>query len=379
MQSSSYFPSAQEPDRKKQRIDRRGQLAIVSKKTRDIAGNFLHQPDWDDFFEKHGIYNKPPHRTRSHKEKTVPTMAYELMTAIILICKSGHSFRNDEIAKEIIDEAITYQEYQGGNVPLIGILQQQVENIRILYDTLSSWPGRRYAARGEKEFGDFTIYRGFKQYRYDRLFNLPLSKSGLTLKNGEEIEGEIITIPTFLSTSINLNTALRFAAGDDKYLWEILVPKEKSDIFKYVYFGDDTTLDEDDSLESESEILLNIGTKLKYVGTTLETYEYFWPSATGTPELRTVDCIHQKFVFEGYEETDLSLRRIADLYECLSEFDPETLARKPRPNSSSGGSGYSRKKRKSSRRQRKKRKSSRRQRKKRKSSRRKTRSGSSRK
>ena len=368
MQSSSYFPSAQEPDRKKQRIGR-GKRAIVPKNTLDIAENFLHQPDMDDFLEKYGIPEEPPHRTRSHIEKTVPTMAYELMTAIILICKSGHSFLNDEIVKEVIDEAITYQEYKGSNVPLIGILLQQVENIRILYDTLSSWPGRRYAARGEKEFDDFTIYRGFKQYRYDRLFNLPLSKSGLTLKNGEEIEGEIITIPTFLSTTINLNTALRFAAGDDKYLWEILVPKEKSDIFKYVYFGDDTTLDEDDSLESESEILLNIGTKLKYVGTTLETYEYFWPSATGTPELRTVDCIHQKFVFEGYEETDLSLRRIDDLDGCLSEFDPETLARKPRPNSSSGGSGYSRKKRKSSRRQRKKRKSSRR----------KTRSGSSRK
>ena len=113
MQSSSYFPSAREPDRKKRRIDRRGKLAIVPEETLGIAENFLHQPDMDDFLHKYGIYKKPPHLTRSHIEKIVPTMAYELMTAIILICKSGHSFLNDEIAKEIIDEVNTKFKVEG--------------------------------------------------------------------------------------------------------------------------------------------------------------------------------------------------------------------------------------------------------------------------
>jgi hypothetical protein len=283
----------------------------------DVAHNFTGDIDWDDFFEINGIYKKPPYLTRSQAKKTAKTMAYQLMIAIILICKSGDSFLNDEIVKEFIDEAINYQEYQGGNVPLIGILQQQVVNIKYLYEILRSWK----TAYEEEIFNNFTIYRGFKQYRYERLFNLPLCESGHTLKNIEP--GESIIIPTFLSTSINFNTALRFTAGNN-YLWEIMVPRDKLKIFKYVYFGDSIKLNEDDSLKSESEILLNIGTKLKYMGATRNTYTYLSPSMTGTPEVRSAECIHQMFVFVGYEEpTDLDY-----LDQCLSQFDDYTIEQK---------------------------------------------------
>lgn len=107
-----------------------------------------------------------------------------------------------------------------------------------------------------------SIFRGFDPERYNIFFkDLEISNEGPI-----DVHDTIVT-PTFLSTSININTALRFT-NDYGIVWEIRIKKEVWNKFRYTFLGlgeeEDDTFDFDTTKQStkEDEMLLNISSKL---------------------------------------------------------------------------------------------------------------------
>jgi len=264
--------------------------------------------DFDDFFLKFGIYDKPAYKTRYQVREDAKTILYKVMIAIILTCLHNTPLLDNSIISDFIEEASNHSKYKGDLSPL----DQQISNISLLREVLTTWP----TARKMGITHEMTIYRGFDQPRYEQLFAIPLTDSGRTLQTIKK--NEIITIPTFLSTSVLRNTALRFAT-DNYYLWEITIPKDKLHLFKYVYLGDEVNLDDSTSI-LEAEILLNIGTQLKYLSEEKTDEEVILPRPTTTqgPQggtyRRPWSCILQRFEFVGYGDVDLSF-----LDTCLDE------------------------------------------------------------
>lgn len=70
--------------------------------------------------------------------------------------------------------------------------------------------------------------------------------------------GEIFKIPTFMSTSIIIDTAARFSINYKKIIKINILKK-----FKYIYFGKDVNIQDNNSFV-ENEILLNVLSKIKF-------------------------------------------------------------------------------------------------------------------
>jgi len=257
--------------------------------------------DFDDFFDVFGIYNKPAYRTRLRVRQAAKTINYKVIVAIILTCLDNTPLMDNSIISDFIEEASNHSKYKGDLSPL----DQQISNISLLHGVLTTWP----SAWKMGITHDMTIYRGFTEHRYEQLFAIPLTDTGGTLQTIKK--NEIITIPTFLSTSVLRNSALRFAS-DNYYVWEITIPNDKLHMFKYVYLGDEVNLDDSTSL-LEAEILLNIGTQLKYLSEEKTDYEVILPQMQGTSRAQK-PCILQRFEFVGYGDVDLSF-----LDKCLDE------------------------------------------------------------
>ena len=271
------------------------------KRERDVY-NWTNDDDFDDFFQMHGIYKKPSHKTRLSARKNADTINYRIIVSIILSCLNKTPLKEDDIIVDFLEEAENESSYKGD----LSHLDQQIDNIDYLYNLLK----KEESAHKHGITSPILIYRGFTEHRYNKLFNIPLTKNGKNLTNIQK--NDVITIPTFLSTSILSNSALRFVTPD-YYFWEIVVPVDKLHIFKYVYLGDYVNLDDFDNQLKESEILLNIGTQLKYVSEKKTTNTIVVPTATGETKISEVSCIVQTFEFVGYDnEVDLSY-----LDECL--------------------------------------------------------------
>jgi len=116
-----------------------------------------------------------------------------------------------------------------------------------------------------------------------------------------------------------------------------------------VYLGDYVNLDDFDNQLKESEILLNIGTQLKYVSEKKTTNTIVVPTATGETKISEVSCIVQTFEFVGYDnEVDLSY-----LGECLEgtrhkkkKLDEGQLKKKKKKKKKSKGKNKTKKKKK---------------------------------
>ena len=146
--------------------------------------------DFDDFFEAYGVYRSSTYNTRKRAREDAQTINYKVIVSIILNCLSKTPFSEDDILSEFIEQASYEDGYRGDLSPI----EQQVKNIDYLYNVMNKW----ITARNIGLSSPITIYRGFDYNRYEKLFKLPLTSSGNTLENINE--GEIITIPTFLST-----------------------------------------------------------------------------------------------------------------------------------------------------------------------------------
>ena len=273
----------------------------VKRENKDVY-NWTKDDDFDDFFQDYGIYKKPSHKTRLSARKNADTINYRIIVSIILSCLNKTPLREDDTLIDFLEEAENDSNYKGDLSPL----DQQISNIDYLYNLLK----KEESAHKHGITSPLIIYRGFTENRYNKLFNIPLTKNGKNLMNIKK--DDIITIPTFLSTSILSNSALRFVTPD-YYFWEIVIPTDKLHIFKYVYLGDYVNLDDLDNILTESEILLNIGTQLKFVSEKKTINTIVVPTITGGTNILEKPCIVQTFEFVGYDnEVDLSY-----LDECL--------------------------------------------------------------
>jgi len=236
------------------------------------AVEWVQQSDFDDFIsELEAPPSKHQYRTRHQQKSNINSIHYKLITAIILNCLAKRCFSDDAILSEFKDQILSQHSAdqmsdkrgRDDHDIILPYFRQQVNNIERLYDTLKEWPFFAGGLPGITE--KFVIFRGFDMSRYNLLFEQN------DLKNMKR--GDVITTPTFLSTSVVRDSALRFA-GDEGYFWEITVPVDKLQEFKYVYFGDDTDLSTLGPRTKEGEMLLNIGTQLKYLGPESEATRY---------------------------------------------------------------------------------------------------------
>ena len=280
--------------------------------------------DFDDFLDINPSPSQHQYLTRLQKKLSVDSIHYKVITAVILNCLAGRDLSTDAILSEFRDEIlsanpsapqISDKRGRGGHDIVLDYLRQQVTNIQRLYDTLKEWSV--FAGEGEVGITEpIVIYRGFNMSRYNLLFDL---NDGRYFRNTLKTikRGEVITIPTFLSTSVIHDSALRFASNGG-YFWEITVPKDKLHEFKYVYFGRDIDLGAlSPGVTPEAEILLNIGTQLEYSGE--ETMDVVVAA-------NTITLTKQCFVFVGYDK-DIDL---GYLHVCLDRALSDYSSKKPR-------------------------------------------------
>jgi hypothetical protein len=296
----------------------------ASTKNNSSIEAWTHDFDFDDFFEMYGIYDSDITVTRSRAKEAAKTIHYKIIISIILNCLSNTPLKEDSILQDFLGEAAENETYRQDLSPI----RQQIVNIQFLYNTLQKWQSASSAGFSSP----ISIYRGFNKQRYHQLFKLQITKTKNTLQTIRR--GEIITIPTFLSTSVVRNTALRFVSSG-YYFWEIIIPEDKLNRFKYIYLGDEVNLDE--ASLKESEILLNMGTQLKFLGQATKDLPFIVPTIHGSDK-KTVKCIVQRFEFVGYNNNmDLSY-----LDNCLQG----ALGNPTKDTEYSKVAGYSKQKRK---------------------------------
>ena len=282
------------------------------KKTNDVLF-FTQDDDFDDFFELYGIYKVPKYRTRYQLKKNVETMNYRIMNHILLECAIQNDPTHSEMIQDFLEYAESHDEYTSSKSR--SPLHQQAMNIQYLYNILNDW---KLSAHSFGISLPIYIYRGWR-INYSNYFDAFKSDQGNLLKDIKM--NDTVTVPTFISTTIDRNTALRFTAPN-YYLWEIIVPIDKLHMFQYVYLGENIKLLDYDSY-SESEILLNVGTKLRFIESKKETGISYISDIQGKQSMNEVNYILQRFEFIGYQR-DVSF----DLLGSCIEGDVSEMSHK---------------------------------------------------
>jgi hypothetical protein len=118
-------------------------------------------------------------------------------------------------------------------------IQQQVENAQKMRQILHGFPSMPH---------NITVYRGF------------LKNDIYFIKSTYLFQGDDITIPYFLSTSLNYNSATRFTSRDKpRCYWRIEIPKGFP--IPMIKESIDTI-----NIGMEDEVLINMGAILQYTG-----------------------------------------------------------------------------------------------------------------
>tara|TARA_B100001094_G_scaffold213294_1_gene207355 strand:+ start:296 stop:1330 length:1035 start_codon:yes stop_codon:yes gene_type:complete len=318
----------------------------VTHAKKDIVSNWISDDDFDDFFELYGIYKIPKYNTRYQLKKNAKTMNYKIMNSLLLHSKINSSledFLDEDLIVEFLEESDSHRD--GKDKTRLSPLIQQVRNIQYLYDILNNW---KMDARKMNITLPIVIYRGFQENRHHQYFKHIKSDKGNSLQDIKT--NDVVTIPTFLSTSITRNVALTFVS-QGYYLWEIIVPKDKLAIFQYVYLGHTVNLQDIDGF-SESEILLNVGTKLRFIKSTEEKNHVFISDAAGKATMHIKKTIVQTYEFIGYDK-EVDLSHLEDYLREDKEEEEEKSGKRRRVGSSRKQK-KSRKRKKSKKRKRKK-------------------------
>ena len=158
-----------------------------------------------------------------------------------------------------------------------------ITNIKYVYHQLC-----RFSPASEYNFsGDIILYRGF---RYTKI--------------AEMYQGKVISTKMFMTTSMIEETALRFT---DTVMWRIVIPKHKFPVFKYTNLSDlDYDIDCYDLFNSEAQILLNIGTILRKIGSTTKyQVRYRYPKIDNTIAVGFKTCELVTYTFVGYGDIDI--------------------------------------------------------------------------
>jgi hypothetical protein len=204
----------------------------------DITREWMYDTDFDDLFDS--------------AEDDKIDLSYQIVTAILLtLFKYQQGFKGEIYKVPLVVEYVK----EGINADFDEklSLKLQIDNIKELFYTLIRYPVSTRVPRLLKS-GEVVLYRGFRK-SYDFLFDKLDSLNKLQV-------GKEVTLPTFMSTSLLEDTAMRFS---DRFMWKIIVPEENRGKFKYTNLYDDNfNLEHQVDLQnSEVEFLLNIGTVLK--------------------------------------------------------------------------------------------------------------------
>lgn len=212
-------------------ISKRSTRSRISNIDYKKAHEWTNEYDLDDFVE---IW----------KDKDKMPIFYRLINSFLLLI----NYNNDEDRKnfsELLKELKEYDEDTDTDI----IIEHLLKNIIDLYITLQLFPS---ASRILEENKDLILYHGIENLEESLIPKI------ITFDHKN-----IFETPIFLSTSIIIDTACRFATKS-KIILKIKVNKDDLKNFKYSYFGNNIFLDDKNSF-SENEILLNIFTKLKFI------------------------------------------------------------------------------------------------------------------
>ena len=267
----------------------------TSTDTLKIINEWTADNDFDDLLD---MYNE------EHKLY----IEYRLIVAILIIYNRGDISKDEftsqinsntiilEFIKEITDKNDEKDCHKIKRI-VDSLLFQILLNICKLNSHLNSIPTYQKLFGIPIETNDcISIFRGFNRERYKLLFD-----------NINTDINQRFSTPTFLSTSINLNTALRFTQQNG-IIWHIVIPKTKYHLFRYTYLGKEKT-DINDSRSLEDEILLNLNTilEIKKIKTTTLTYNDL--NIHGEYEnTKTVDYWILEFI--GYDNKPLSIVKL---------------------------------------------------------------------
>lgn len=195
------------------------------------------------------------------------------------------------------------------------VLSKLVLNICNLTSHLNSMPLCNTIFTNANENDCISIFRGFNPMRYQLFFE--------NLNHGKPIaHGDTIITPTFLSTSININTALRFT-NNNGIVWEIRVKKgtEGWEKFRYTFLGlGEEPFDITRQSAKEDEMLLNISSRLQCTKITNDitlNYKNVIMTHTGNITQETIieNIDYYVFDFVGYDPTPIDIKKLLKFLE----------------------------------------------------------------
>lgn len=259
----------------------RQSLGIESMTT---LGEYTHDTDPDDMASLYvdnlnrGISNSLP-----LDYKTI------VMTLLLNYYKNLEQFSGlwntiDDQLKEIIIQILEYIP-EDKMITSNMILKQIIQNAIKLYTIFFSLPN---AKQFVKE--DMNLYSGIRSYKMIIKYNLDI----LSL-------GDTWNLPTFISTSLSRDTALRFQNADDRAMIHFLVPESKLHEFKYApLFKKDIQYPQnlEDSIR-ENEVLLPPYSEFIFRGSKEESLPFYtWRyNPQGTIEAVAQDPVQTKIYY----------------------------------------------------------------------------------
>jgi len=208
----------------------------------DSVYRWTYEYEWEDIVEDWNEDGKMP-------------LFFKLVNNFLLILKYD-SPKNKQLFNSYVREILKRGSQFG--FTRINIIEQLLEQIVSQYATMQLFP-----LASKVISNNIILYHGSNSKRYQSIIN-----ELLTLQ-----VNDIFELPIFMSTSIIQDVACRFT--DLNIIIRILVKVEYLSKFKYSFFGN--TLDlQSTTAQRESEILLNLYTKLKFKSITTNvhlTYE----------------------------------------------------------------------------------------------------------
>ena len=247
---------------------------------------------WSHSNDSNNVYDMDPEER----------LNYKLVNAV-LICillnilpnKRNHSFIF-RIIEQVRENSSSDTEFKRNVFSLFSTQYGVIKKLQNDYKTLISEKTNsvKNSLVGGDEVDSLRLYRGFRHSYMDYLeyFNRTVNK------------GDIHTTGLFFSTTISENTAYNFVNRDTPVMWEIIVPKDKLEMLPYLIFHNSGKVMDISKEYEEYEVLLPVGTLLKFDGRKQVTHKsYRMPQIDGP--LKKVDIVNQvtlyTFVFEGFD------------------------------------------------------------------------------
>jgi hypothetical protein len=216
----------------------RGTRQKMSSSDFDSVYRWTYEYEWEDLVEFWNNNGKMP-------------LFYKLVNRFLLTLKYDNE-EDKQLFNSYIGEILEHGAQFG--FTRINIIEQLLEQIVSQYATMQLFP---IALKSISK--DIFLYHGGNFFRYHNFLTLPVNT--------------LFEVPIFMSTSLMRDVACRFA-GTSNIIVRILVKMEYLSKFKYSFFGNTLDLETSTSYK-ESEILLNLYTKLKFKSVSEDVYLTF--------------------------------------------------------------------------------------------------------